>query len=482
VTRVARRSQARPASHRRRPGLRPPAGRASLAFALALAGAQPAAAGGLDFDLLGARAIGRAGTSTVSGDGGAALVMNPAGLARSSSLRVQLGLALHDDDASYRAPDSAAAMSPTVIDRSEPALTPSAAVHGALGPIVVGVALLELGHLDRLLPEPEFGEMVEDVIRLYPHRYGGLALSYRRRVAVVGAAIRVGDWLGLGLSVGGSDVELAERRRVWAGFAGRDPLGIPTRDLDLTLSARDRVVPFASAGVLVAPPSLPIELALAVAASGDAFLDGDVALARTADADFPVVDTDPGEREAELRLGLPTTARAGARYLGERFLVELGADLTWLRDAGKVPVWQARGIAVIDQTGAVAAMGEVPSLVSQRNHAAVRGAVDVEVVPGLLWLTAGYAYATAATGRSHMSPGFGDTGGHTLSLGAEGTWNQITLALGIARRISRAVALMPAESDVFMENPFDAGTASAGAGRHERSHDAVGLTMEVAWE
>jgi hypothetical protein len=281
--------------------------------------------------------------------------------------------------------------------------------------------------------------------------------------------------------VGGSDVEMVERRRVWAGFAGRDQLGTPTRDLDLNLAARDRVVPFASAGVLVAPPSLPIELAVAVAASGDAFLDGDVSLARTSVADFPVVDR-VGEQASELRLGLPTTARAGLRYLGQHILVEVGADLTWLRAAGKVPVWGVSGIVVRDQTGAEAEMSEVPSLVSQRNHAAVRGAVDLEVVSGLLWLTAGYSYATAATGRSHVSPGFGDTGGHTLSLGAEGTWNQITLALGIARRISRAVALMPGDSDVFMENPFDAGTAAAGAGRHERGHDAVGLTMEVAWE
>ena len=442
----------------------------------------PALAGGLDFDLVGARAIGRAGTNTVSGDGGVALVVNPAGLARSTSLRVQLGVSLHDDDASYRPPDADVANSPTVADRGAPALAPSVAVKGALGPVVLGAGVLELGHLDRLLPSPAFGQQDADVDRLFPHRYGGLELRYRRRVAVVGAAMRVAEWLGVGVSLGASDVEIGERRRIWAGFAGRDELAFPTRDLDLTLSARDRLVPFAAAGVLVAPPSLPIELGVAASWSADAYLGGDVALGRTADREFPEPFAEGGAPAARLRLGVPAAVRAGARYLGDRFLVEIGADLTWFSDGGKVPTWRTDGMAVRDETGETDPVGEVPSLVALRDHTAVRGALDVEVVSGLLWLSAGYARSSAATGRSHLSAVFGDISAHTLSVGAEGTWNQITFALGVARRMSPSVELAAEDSDVLVENPFDAGTASAGAGRHKRAHDAVGLTMEIAWE
>ena len=456
-----------------------PAPRILSVLAVAIATQGTAFAGGLDFDLVGARAIGRAGTTTVSGDGGAALITNPAGMARSSSLRLQIGASLHDDDARFRGP--AETESPTVADRSSPVLAPSAALQGALGPVVLGAALLELGHLERLLPTPAFGQPPEEVERFFPHRYGGLQLSYRRRVAVAGAALRVGEWLGLGLSAGGSSIEVRELRRIWAGFGGRDDLGSPTRDLDLAMSARDRLVPFATAGLLAAPPSLPVELAASLSWSADAFLDGVVAVTRTSDARYPEPMTD-GAVAAELRLGMPITLRTGARYLGDRFLVEVGADLTWLRTAGKLPTWRASGAAVLDETGEVGAIDNVPSLLAQRNHSALRAAVDFQIVPGLLWLTGGYARTSGGTGRAHISPGFGDVAGHTVSLGAEGTWNQITFALGLARRVSPSVTVATGESEVEMQNPFPGGTASAGEGRHGRAHDAVGLTIEVAWE
>ena len=452
----------------------------ALTFIVGAATAGSARAGGLDFDLVGARAIGRAGTTTVSGDGGSALVVNPAGIARSTSLRVQVGMSLHDDDASYRAPDADVANSPTVADRAAPALAPNIAVQGAIGQVVVGAAFLELGHLDRLLPAPAFGQTDADVDRLFPHRYGGLELRYRRRAVVVGAALRVGEWLGVGVSLGAADVELGERRRVWAGFASRDELAFPTRDLDLSLSADDNLVPFATAGALAAPPSLPIELGVAASWSDDASMTGAAALGRTFDRPFPLpVGAAP---EARVGVGMPASVRAGARYLGNHFLVEVGAELTWFSDAGKLPTWRTSGLGVRDETGAEQPVGQVTSLVALRDHTALRGALDVEVVSGLLWLTAGYARSSGATGRSHVSAAFGDIAAHTVSLGAEGTWNQITFALGVARRLSPSVDIAPDDSDVLVENPFDAGTARVGGGRHRRAHDAVGLTMEIAWE
>ena len=393
--------------------------------AAASAPAGRAHAGGLGLDLFGARSIGRAGTQAVSGDGGAALVANPAGLARRTSLRVQLAASLHDDDASYRAPDAAAMNSPTIVDRSSPETAPSVSVCSGLGPLVVGAALLETGRLGRVLPAPEPGQPDDDVQRLFPHRYGGLSLDYRRRDLVVGAAARVGDWLGLGLSVGAADVELGERRRVWAGFAGRDVIAYPSRDLDLRLEARDRLVPEAHAGALIAPPELPLEMGLSVSWSADAWAHGSVALDRTGDRTYPAPELGgSGPIDAQVRLGAPTTVRGGLRYLGERVVVEVEADLSWYRQADKLPVWRTRGVSVVDDSGQTAAIDRVPSLVALRNHTVVRSAVNVEVVSGLLWLTAGYAYATAATSPGRLSPGFGDLGGHTLAIGAEGTWNR----------------------------------------------------------
>jgi hypothetical protein len=260
-------------------------------------------------------------------------------------------------------------------------------------------------------------------------------------------------------------------------------LAFPTRDLDLALAGRDRLVPFASAGIRVAPPALPIELAAAVSTSRDASLRGDAGLGRTADSDYPAPLTGGGGAPAAaLRLGMPTTARAGLRVLVDRFLVELDAEIIWLRPAGKRPVWRTSDMSVSDETGVNAELDQIPSLVSLRDHVAVRGAVDLELVPDLLWVSAGYRHTTAATGRSRLSAGFGDVGGHTLSLGAEGSWNQLSFAIGVAHRFSPAVSLSSSESAVEVENPFEAGTTSAGAGHHDRAHDSVGLSIEVAWE
>src|SRR5262249_38355684 len=99
-------------------------------------------------------------------------------------------------------------------------------------------------------------------------------------------------------------------------------------------------------------------------------------------------------------------------------------------------------------------------------------------------LTTGYAYQTAATSRSRLSPGFGDPGGHTLALGAEGSWNQVTFTIGYARLIAPAETVAPGATEVDIINPFgaEAGTAPAAAGRHTHAHDAVGAALEIGWD
>lgn len=457
--------------------------RAAILTLLALgAGASGAAAGELELDVVGARAIGRAGTQTVSGAGGAALLVNPAGLARRPEGRVQVGVALHDDDASYRTPDAEATDSPTVSDRGPTLAAPMLAAHLSVGPVVLGVALLELGRLDHTMPAPDNDQPPADVARLFPHRYGGLEISARRRALMAGAGARVGEWLGVGLSVGAADVEVAERRRVWAGFRSIDTLGLPDHDVDVALTARDRFVPLASGGVLVAPPQVPLEMGVAVSWSADAWADGDAVVGAVSTGAGPDGD---GAGDADLRIGGPTTLRGGLRYLGQRIAVEAGGDMIWYRDAGKLPEWRTHDVAVRHEvSGATAPLGRLPSLLARRDHAILRGAVDVETVPGLLWLTAGYSFATAATSRAHLAPAFGDTGGHTVAAGAEASWNQITFTLGYARTIAPDVTVDADETAVSMENPFGAaaGTAPAAAGTHARAHDAVGLAIEIAWE
>src|SRR5262245_31055668 len=242
-----------------------------------LVAASRAHAGGLDLDLFGTRSSRRAGTGVRSADGGTSILVNPAGLARRTETRAQVGVALHDDDATYRSPDADETNSPMIRDRAQPVAAPSAGLATSLGPVVVGAAVLVAGNLERTLPAPQVGQPAEDVSRLFPHRYGGLELDFRRRVLVVGAATRVGEWLGVGVAAGASDVTIGERRRLWAGFAGRtadEQVGAPAWDVDLAMRASDHFVPLAAGGLLVAPPQLPVEMAAAVTWSADAYPDG----------------------------------------------------------------------------------------------------------------------------------------------------------------------------------------------------------------
>jgi len=123
----------------------------------------------------------------VSGDGGTSILVNPAGLARRTETRAQFAIALHDDDSTYQTPDAGAENSPIVRDRAQPVSAPSVGLATSLGSVVLGGAVLVAGSLERTLPSPQVGQPPADVERLFPHRYGGLELDFRRRIAVVGA-------------------------------------------------------------------------------------------------------------------------------------------------------------------------------------------------------------------------------------------------------------------------------------------------------
>jgi len=438
-------------------------------------------AGGLELDALGARSIGRAGAVLVSGDGGTALLLNPGGLARRSSLRVQIGMAIHDDAAAFEAVDSAVTGSPVIEDLGQPVSTPFFAVQGSAGPVLLGGAYVEVGDLARSLPAPERNQLPDDVSRLFPHRYGGTSLGYQRRTVALGAAVRATDWLGVGISLTASHVELSEHRQVWAGLEIRadDTVGDSLRDLRLEVEGRDRFVPGACVGVLVAPPQLPMEIALSAGASANAALDGAANLDRTRTDEYP----EPvivGSPTSSASLAMPLSMRAGLRYLGERVSVEANAEVIFFRGDGAAPDWAVDGLTARRAPGVEAALTEVPSLVSQRDHATGRMAVDVEVARGFLWLSLGYAVRAAAARREALSPAHVDLGGHTLALGAEGQWNATTLTIGYSHTFERSLTVNT--SQLMLVNPFDAGTMVVGNGRYSRGHDAFGIAMEVAWE
>jgi hypothetical protein len=316
-----------------------------------------------------------------------------------------------------------------------------------------------------------------DIPARFEFRYAGIAGSLRRDAVVVGVSRRIGNSLAVGLSVAGARVAVSETRRMWAGFVGREPLFQADRDIELRLSGRDAFVPSAVAGVLIAPEDASIELGASIGWSQrvrvrDADVE-DLRAAVRAEKEPVIQRTRP---EAALDLHQPWTARAGVRYLSDRFVLELGGDLWIASSSAEAATWRVSNVSVVDFSGLEVPLARVPSRISQRTHGAVRGALDVEIFSGFLWATAGYAYAVGGTSGGRQSPTFGDLGGHTAAFGLEATTGGFTVTAGWSRTWSSTIR--PA-SDLMLDNPFQAGDAACPRGAYDGSIDQLGIVIDA---
>lgn len=426
-------------------------------------------AGGLVITGGSPRAIGRAGTNVVGDDGGGALLVNPAALARRDTWRAQLGLAFADDEISWEGASTA----PIVRNQAPSSAAPIGAIVGSIDSWVIGIGAMTSAISERGLRSP--GSIPpEDFDGAFDYRYAGLRGSARRDTVTVGVARRIGDQLALGLSIGGSRITFAENRRMWAGFNGRDTIGAPANDIEIEFVGDDAFVPSATLGLLLVPLDEPLELGASLAWSGDAAIDASVAAVGTTDG--PRIATAEGAR-GSLVLAQPWVARAGARYLGERFVVELAGELAIAPERAAAPMWRVDGVSVRDPSTVMTDLTRVPSRASmRRRHGAVRGAIDAELVAGFLWATAGYAFSVGSVEAQRQSPSFGDLGGHTLGLGLEGAHGGFTFTIGWSRTWSVA---RRDDSRLGLDNPFGAGDASLPRGTYDGSIDQLGILVDA---
>jgi hypothetical protein len=439
-----------------------------VTFAPAIA-SQGAHAGGLVVGSGSPRAIGRAGANVVGDDGGGALLVNPAALARREGWRAQLGLAFADDEIAWRGDASA----PVARNQAPSSAAPLGAIVGAIDGWVIGLGAMTSAISDRGLRTP--GAIPpEDFERAFDYRYAGLRGFARLDTITAGIARRVGDQLAVGVALAGSRMAFAENRRMWAGFSGRDRIGAPANDLEIELVGRDRLVPSATLGVLVVPVDEPIELGASLAWSADATIEADVT-ARGTEGGPSISIT--GAPAGSLVLRQPWQARFGARYLGDRYVVELAGELAVAPPSAAAPVWRVEGLAVRDPSRVLVDLTRVPSRASmRRRHGAVRTAIDVELVGGFLWATAGYAFTVGSVEATRQSPSFGDLGGHTLALGLEGAHGGFTFTLGWSRTWSVA---RREDSGLRHDNPFAAGDAALATGTYDGSIDQLGILIDA---
>lgn len=427
-------------------------------------------------EALSARSIGRAGTATVSGDSGAALLYNPGAMIRRSQPRLVLSGQLFDADLRYENSSS----SPSSINRAAPVAAPLLAYHhgNERGTWVLG-AVLSRGRYEASHATPVFGQPPDDISQLFPHRYGGTYYKGEQQTLALGGALRIGEYLGVGFSLSASQYQQMETRRIWAGFDGRDSLLSPENDLELSLDGKDDFVPGASVGFLIAPPEIPLEFALSGQYISKARLnDSKVDLISTQPVEFPRPDA--FQAHGSLLRSSSFTLRAGIRYLAERSSIEVGADLSF---QGKISSndWQLQNLAVTDESGLAKELLSVNSLRSQRNHLALRAAYDYEAILGFLWLTAGYSFTSPAVSADQYTPVYTKLGGHTGAIGIEAYYDRFTLNFGFSRRFARSRSLIAENASQEVVNPFDAGTGPLGVGKYTSSLNRVGVSLELSW-
>ena len=442
---------------------------ARLAIVLVALLARSAAADGLVVVGGSPRAIARAGAGTVGDDGGGALLVNPASLARREGQRVQLGAAIVDDSVLYEA---SVAGAPHAHDQAGSSLAPLAAVEGSIGDWVLGAGVMTAAVTSRAQRPPS--DLPADQIGpAFAYRYTGIAGTIRRDTVSLGAARRLGESVAIGLSLGASRISMAETRRIWAGFGGRDTIGDPHRDVELGFAAEDGFAPRAVLGVLVAPVDTPIELGASVSWEATADVSGSVTALGTQSGPG-AISTSPS---AHLALAEPWTLRAGARYLGERVVVELDGDLWLFPRSAETASWEVRGVRVVDPTGVGVDLTRVPSRVSEHTRGAVRAAVDVELMGGFLWAIGGLAFTTLGTPVARLSPTFADLGGTTLGLGLEANAGSFAITFGWSRTWS--IARSQGSTLLTLDNPFVAGDAAVATGRYDATADQVGILLDV---
>lgn len=463
---------------------------AILALSLLLGVRSEAHGDGLDLAGVGAHAVGRAGIGVLSSDDGAALYYNPAGLARQSRLRLGLGLSFAARSALYERSDLDPVESPpTVHDLGDAELVPSLSLEIPLGRrLMVGLAYLTPTAILHAFPAPPTSRYAlpeEDHAGAYPERYAGTRSRLFRRGIGVGLAVRALPWLAMGGALLGLEVSFEQDRTLWAGVArdGAEPIPEdPRYDLAFSARGRDHFVPALSLGFVVAPLWAPVELGASVFWAHEANLAG---AARLADSRGQIGEKNP-EVAAHIGPGASAAAtwpsslaaRAGVRSVWPRAAVEINTELR--HGADSPSGWRLSDVSVTPDGGVPSSVGEVPLAITlRRDTYALRAALDVDVVPGFLLLTAGYAYSQRVVSRGSLSTTLPDLTGHTLAIGAEARLEGMTLALGISHTEFVAETVAQDDSQLRLVNPLQSGDAAVGGGRYDGSATLVGLSVEV---
>jgi long-subunit fatty acid transport protein len=426
-------------------------------------------AAGLFYPVQGAVPMGRGGTGAAGADDLSAILINPAGLASLSGVRVQGELSTTWQPIDFtRAGNCGARPCVTVSNSSGAFLNTLSGVSVALRPGLVVAASIygppSMGRED--FPDPR----VVQPLTQAPQRYSLISEDNLVLFPGLSAGWRAFDWLDVGATV---QVRWFRARQVQSiyslgGVGGEIPSLDAVASVDATDSARlafglgaiARPLPGLSIG-LSARPGVPVH------ASG------------TLDVELPSFATSAGAtvtgREVHVDFTIAPEARLGVRY--QRGPLDLLFDLTW-ENWGVLPGMTVTPIDVVIHQGGTDQKVQ-PITIPRKWRAAWTGRLGADY-QALAWLKvrAGALYETGAIPDETLQIDFASLPRFGATAGATVRWRSLDATLGYAHlfRSDRTVTTSQVERiDPYPDAPFIVGN-----GGYSTSIDVLALQLSMS--
>ena len=429
-------------------------------------------------DAADARGVATAGASVTSADGTTALALNPAGIGRRPTLRVQLGVGVLRESATLSpAPDA-----PAATNRAGVSVLPHGALQFGLGDrLVVSAGWINLVSRSGALAEPAVYErpLAEDET-LYPGQHGATRFALREDAAVIAAAVLPVPWFSLGLSTGVRRIQWEHATHIWGG-GPEDERFAPDHDVRVASGGTSSGF-VAIVGVVAAPPAFPVELAASVTWSPAAEASGTTSprqsRGRLTGAGRALVEASPGSVPSALHIPGAWTVRGGARGTVGRVGLEFAGAYTHSSSSPGIDLEAPLGLhrPGDDRQTEVTSIPVGPAL---SPHLAASASADLDVVRDFLVVHTAYRFTSASAERGTSTLAWPGLVTHTVAAGAEArVWNH-----AVAVGISHTFALSSDDAAVSLPvlAPFVSTSSPAHPGRLDASRLRVAVTLEKEW-
>ncbi|MFH2009726.1 MAG: hypothetical protein ABI333_24240 [bacterium] len=429
------------------------------------------------FDLPGpdAAALGQGGAVVASPYVVSGCVLNPALLGlHPRTLRISAGVTVDSRRAVTRrlgyGPETTAEATP------EPSALPMAVAVGSLGvySLFAGAWYVERGGARAEFPGKDPNDPLTPS-QWDRQRYGALRYRLRRHHFGLGLAWRPLPWLSIGVGIGGQWISLEHSRMISFTQGDDDAAERLQNDVQSTVKLKDEFVPVGLFGVFLRPWK-PLRLGLSFELPGGAKLTGSGTL--TQSGPYPNARVLIGEAAASLRLPLPWVLRVGLGVDVWRFAIDVSGTVTGAPPTRGL-VADAKGLLVQPNAGQteVFPMEILPLGVVLRRQFTLSFGLRVAILPRVLHLSAGYAFAQGETHPAYRTAALVAPDRHLATVGVSIQHKALRLDVAYARVIASTHS---GTSKAFQTNLVEPSVSTnIGASRQRLDGDLIALTLSV---